>query len=54
MADKNVLGMIGLMLCAATVLVTMVGVIVVNSQLTGQLQTDDNSPAAVVLLPAAR
>jgi len=52
MADRNALGMIGLMLCTATVLVMMVGAVVVNDHLTGRLQIDDN--LTVVALPAAR
>jgi hypothetical protein len=42
MADKNALGIIGLMLCTCTVLVMMVGAVVVNDHLTGRLHIDDN------------
>jgi hypothetical protein len=52
MADRNALGMIGLMLCTATVLVMMVGAVVVNDHLTGRLQINDNLP--VMALSAAR
>jgi hypothetical protein len=52
-ADKNALGVIGLMLCAATVLVTMVGAIVVNDHLSGRLHIEDNWPIAAVALPTA-
>ena len=48
MADRNALGMIGLMLCTATVLVMMVGAVVVNDHLTGRLQIDENLPAATL------
>jgi hypothetical protein len=51
MADRNALGFIGLMLCTATLLVTMVGAVVVNDHLTGRLQIDDNLE---VVLPLAR
>ncbi len=51
MADKNALGMIGLMLCTATMFVMMVGAVVVNDHLSGRLQIDDNLPA--IALPQA-
>jgi hypothetical protein len=51
MADKNALGMIGLMLCTTTALVMMIGAVVVNDHLTGRLQIDDNS--RVIALPMA-
>ncbi len=52
-ADKNALGMIGLMLCTAAVLVTLVGAVVVNDHLSGRLHIDDALPAADVALPSA-
>jgi hypothetical protein len=51
MADKNALAVIGMMLCTVTVFVMMVGAVMVNDHLSGQLQIDDNLPA--VALPAA-
>jgi uncharacterized membrane protein len=51
MADRNALGLIGLMLGAATFLVVMVGAVVVSDHLSGKLHFDD--AIAVVSLPAA-
>ena len=51
MADKNALEKIGMMLCTATVLVTMIGAVVVNSHLSGRLQIDDS--LRMVELPTA-
>jgi hypothetical protein len=51
MADRYALGMIGLMLCTATVFIMMVGAVVVNDHLSGRLQLDDNLPVAS--LPSA-
>jgi hypothetical protein len=41
MADRNALGMIGLLLCAATLLVLAIGGIVVSDHLMGRAQIDD-------------
>lgn len=54
MVDKNALGMIGLMLCTATVLVTMVGAVVVNDHLTGRLHIEDDLSTAVMTLSQVR
>ncbi len=54
MVDKNALGMIGLMLCAATVLVTIVGAVVVNDHLTGRPHIEDDWPAAAMTLSQVR
>ncbi len=50
MADKNALGMIGLMLGAATVFVAVVGAVVVGNY-TGPLDVRNGSPI-VATLPA--
>ena len=52
MADKNALGMIGLMLGAATMFVTMVGAVVVGNY-GGPLDAQ-NAAAVAATLPAAR
>jgi hypothetical protein len=54
MADRHALGMIGLMLCTAMVLVMMAGAVVVGDHLTGRLHIDDESPVTMVALSAAR
>jgi hypothetical protein len=41
MADRSALGVIGLMLGAATIFVMMVGTVVVTDHLTGRLQIED-------------
>ena len=51
MADRNALGMIGLMLGVATMFVMMVGGVVVGDHLSGRLHIDEGM--AVVTLPAA-
>ena len=51
MADKDALGMIGLMLGAATVFVTVVGAVVVGSY-AGPLDVRNDSPI-IATLPAA-
>jgi hypothetical protein len=51
MADRNALGMIGLMLVTATMFVMMVGAVVVTDHLTGRLQIDGG--LGVVTLPLA-
>ena len=51
MADRHALVLIGLLLGAATIVVTMVGAVVVNDHLSGKLQADDRVGA--VSLPAA-
>lgn len=51
MADRTALGMIGLMLGAATIFVVMVGGVVVGDHLTGRLQIDDG--LRVATLPVA-
>jgi hypothetical protein len=48
MADRHALGMIGLMLCTATVLVMMAGAVVVGDHLTGRLHIDDEAPVTMV------
>jgi dolichol kinase len=48
MADKNALGLIGLMLCTVTMFVTIVGAVVVTEHLTGRLQIDDNLAVAAL------
>jgi len=53
MADRNGLGMIGVMLGAATLLVLLVGSLVVGETMTGRVQIDD-SVGAVTLPAAAR
>ena len=52
MADKNALGLIGLMLCTTTALVMMIGAVVVNDHLSGRLQLDDNLPAIALSVTA--
>lgn len=47
MADKSGLGVIGLLLCGATLFVMTVGGIVVTDHLTGRLQIDDVRVSAV-------
>lgn len=51
MADRSALGVIGLMLSGATLLVMMIGAVVVKDHLTGRLHIEDNLP--VIALPAA-
>jgi hypothetical protein len=51
MADRHALGLIGLLLGVATIVVTMVGAVVVNDHLSGKLRADDRVGA--VSLPAA-
>jgi hypothetical protein len=51
MADRSALAMIGLMLCAATILVMMVGGVVVGHNLNGPPQIDDSM--SVSKLPAS-
>ncbi len=52
MADKTALGMIGLMLCGATLLVMTVGGIVVGDHLTGRLQLDSGIQVSAIVAPA--
>ena len=51
MADRSALGMIGLLLGAATIFVMMIGTVVVSDHLSGRLHIDDGLGAAV--LPVA-
>jgi hypothetical protein len=51
-ADKNALGIIGLMLCTATVFVMTIGAVVVNDHLSGRLHIDGNLPVAALPLAA--
>ncbi|HEY6831473.1 MAG TPA: hypothetical protein VI251_03200 [Pseudolabrys sp.] len=51
MADRNALGMIGLMLGAATMFVMMVGAFVIGDYLTGRSHLEDR--LTEVALPAA-
>ncbi len=51
MADRSALGVIGLMLSGATLLVMMIGAVVVKDHLTGRLHIEDNLP--VIALPTA-
>jgi hypothetical protein len=51
MADRSGLGIIGLMLGAATLLVMLAGSVVVGDHLTGKLHIDDG--ASAVTLPSA-
>ncbi len=44
MADKNALGMIGLMLGAATMFVVSVGAVVVSDHISGRVQFADSAP----------
>lgn len=44
MADKNALGLIGLMLGAATMFVVSVGAVVISDHTSGQLQLADSAP----------
>lgn len=50
MADRSALGMIGLLLVAATVFVMAMGGVVVSEHLNGRLHVDDGFAA---VLPAA-
>jgi hypothetical protein len=50
MTDRNALGLIGLLLGAATIVVTMIGAVVVGDHLSGKLHIDDGLGA--VSLPA--
>lgn len=55
MADKNALGMIGLMLGAATMFVVGVGAVVVTDHISGRLQLADSTAlvtASAKLQPA--
>ena len=54
MADRNALGMIGLMLGAATIFVMMVGGVVVGDHLTGRLHIDEGGLRIATLHTAAR
>lgn len=47
MTDKNGLGLIGLMLGAATMFVISVGAVVVTDHISGRLQLADNAQAVV-------
>lgn len=49
MADRNALGMIGLLFGAATIFVMTVGAVVVGDHLTGRLHLEDG--LAVVAMP---
>jgi len=51
MADKNGLGLIGLMFGAATLLVMLIGGVVVTDHLNGTLKIDDG--ITTVALPSA-
>ena len=48
MTDRNALGLIGLMLGAATMFVVSVGAVVVSDQASGQLQLADTMQAMAV------
>jgi hypothetical protein len=52
MADKNALGLIGLMLCTTTALVMMIGAVVVSDHLSARLHLDDNLPAIALSMTA--
>jgi len=55
MADRNALGMIGLLLCAATLAVMTIGGVVIGSHLSGGLELDDGLRVAASLpIVAAR
>lgn len=54
MADRNALGMIGLMLCAATLAVMTIGGVVVGGHLSGHAQIDDGARVTVSLPGVAR
>jgi hypothetical protein len=47
MADRNALGLIGLMFGAATAVVMMIGAVVIGNHLTGRLHIDDVSLATL-------
>ncbi len=47
MADRNALGMIGLLFGAATLFVMMAGAVVVGDHLTGKLHIDEGLTAVV-------
>jgi len=49
MADKNALGAIGLMLCAATVMVMVVGSVVIKGHLDGTAHLEET--VQIVALP---
>jgi hypothetical protein len=50
MADRNALGMIGLLFGAATLFVMMAGAVVVGDHLTGRLHLDDGLTAVAMPL----
>jgi hypothetical protein len=54
MADRNALGVIGLLFGAATLFVMMAGGIVVVDHLTGRMHIDDGFSAVVQPLNAHR
>lgn len=49
MADRTALGMIGLMLCAATLAVMTIGGVVISGHLSGGIQLDDGLRVTVTL-----
>lgn len=48
MADRNALGLIGLLFGAATIFVMMIGGIVVGDHLTGRLNVEDGLTAVAL------
>lgn len=47
MADRSALGMIGLLLGAATIVVMTIGTVVVSDHLSGRLHMEDGLTAAL-------
>lgn len=52
MADRNALGMIGLLFGATTLFVMLAGAFVVGDHLTGRMHIDDGLSAAAMTRPA--
>jgi len=53
MADRNALGMIGLLFGATTLFVMMMGAVVVADHLSGKLHIEDGSSQLEQAMPAA-
>jgi hypothetical protein len=54
MADRNALGRIGMIFCAATVAVITIGGVVVGQNLNGRYQFDDSARVSALTVAAAR
>lgn len=54
MADRTALGMIGLMLGMATIMVASVGAWVISDHLSGRLRLEDSMPISTVAASSVR